>query len=108
MQIDPKREQRRSALIAELRGSVAEVLQRFPGISKIWIIGSVAKPLMFDMRSDMDIVVDGLPKENYFDLFRFLEGRMSSKIDLILLSDITEEDKSILDKKVVIYEKTVV
>ena len=108
MKIDPEREKRRSMLIGQVRGLVPEILKRFPAISKIWIIGSAAKPLFFDMRSDIDLVVDGLPKEKYFDLFLFLESGVASKVDVILLGDIKDKDLPIIEQKVVIYEKATV
>lgn len=57
------------------------------------------------MRSDVDIVVDGIGGDEYFELFRFLENRINSRMDLILLGDIAEKDGGVLDKRVVIYEK---
>lgn len=106
--MDPIREKRRKELIRELKALVPDIVRDYSTVTKIWIIGSVAKPIFFDMRSDIDIVVDGLPKERYFDLYRFLEGRISSKLDLILLNDIEEKDKVVLENKVVVYEKTFV
>jgi len=83
-------------------------IKEFPAVTKIWLIGSIAKPIFFDMRSDVDIVVDGLPAESYFKAYGFFEKRLNSKVDLILYSDIKDKDKKMLDGKVVIYEKTAV
>lgn len=106
MGFDPKREKRRKDIIRQLKELVPKVLKQHPAVSKIWIIGSVATPIFFDMNSDVDIVVDGLPKDKYFDLYRFFEHEIGSELDLILMSDIKAKDKAVLNNKVVIYEKT--
>lgn len=106
MKVDPAREKKRQEVIESVRNAVPDILREFPGLTKIWIVGSVATPLFFDMRSDVDVVVDGLPSGQYFDLYRLLEKRFDVKIDLIDLNDVPEKDRRRFERRIAIYEKT--
>lgn len=106
MKLDPKRANRRKKLIGQVKEILPSVLKRYPTISRVWLVGSIANPIFFDMRSDIDIVIDGLPKEQYFQLMNYLERSLGCELDLIMYGDIEEKNKKVLDKRIVIYEKT--
>lgn len=102
---DSLREGRRQKILKALKGLVPDILKRYESITTIWVVGSIAVPIFFDMRSDVDIVVDGLPKDKYFEMMSYLERQLNEKVDLILMSDLENANKRIIEKRIVIYEK---
>lgn len=88
-----------------MRGSLPEFIGRFEGVEKISIIGSMAKGRFYSTLSDVDILVKGLRKEDYFKAFRFWEDRLGAKIDLIREEEIARKMRCILKHEEVIYEK---
>jgi len=42
------------------------ILYKKYGVSKVYLIGSLAKPEDFHERSDIDLVVEGIPSRLYF------------------------------------------
>ena len=71
----------------------AQVLYGNYGVRKVYLFGSLNEPERFHDRSDIDLVVDGLPPHLYFkalaELWRLLPPGM--ELDLILFEDADSE-----------------
>ncbi len=98
--------QRRNVLLNRLQLASQELPKRFPSIHRIVVIGSLANPIFFSLRSDVDIVIAGLENKHFFEAYLLLE-------DLLDLEDIDlireEEASPLLIQKIeegmVVYEK---
>jgi len=98
--------QRRDVLLDRLQFASEKLSKIFPSIRRIVAIGSLANPIFFSLRSDVDIVIAGLENKYYFEAYLLLE-------DLLELEDIdlirAEEASPLLMKKIeegiVVYEK---
>jgi len=71
----------------------AQVLYEDYGVREVYLFGSLNEPERFHDRSDIDLVVDGLPPRLYFkalaELWRLLPQGM--QLDLIPLEDADSE-----------------
>jgi len=71
----------------------ARALYENYGVRKVYLFGSLGKPERFHDRSDIDLVVDGLPPRLYFkalaELWRLLPEGI--QLDLIPLEDADQE-----------------
>ena len=93
-------------LLDRLQLASQELPKRFPSIHRIVVIGSLANPIFFSLRSDVDIVIAGLENKHFFEAYLLLE-------DLLDLEDIDlireEEASPLLIQKIeegmVVYEK---
>lgn len=95
----------RKSVIADMFVMRNEILKLFPSITRIVLVGSVVSG-GFTPNSDVDIVVNGLLKKDYFNLFGFLGRTLNRKIDLIVEEDLSVADrKHILHKCEVIYDR---
>lgn len=70
----------------------AEAVKKFPSLMRISLVGSIAGG-GFSKNSDVDIVIAGLAKNDYFRLAVFLEKKIGRYIDLIMEEDLSEADK---------------
>lgn len=46
--------------------SAAELLRREYGATRVWVFGSLLRSWAFHVRSDVDLAVEGLPPERFF------------------------------------------
>ena len=71
----------------------AQVLYGNYGVRKVYLFGSLTNPEVFHDRSDIDLVVEGLPPQLYFkalaELWRLLPSGMH--LDLIPFEDADSE-----------------
>ena len=102
---EKKKKEKRDELLRIVRSEVQVFVQKFNSVEEVSIIGSVAKEVFYTTRSDVDILVKGLKKTDYFEAFRFWEDRLPVGIDLIREEEVGEGVKAMLKEKVVIYEK---
>lgn len=76
-----------------LRRSAHISFMRTTGVHKVYLFGSLTNPEVFHDRSDIDLVVDGLPPRLYFkalaELWRLLLSGMH--LDLIPFEDADSE-----------------
>lgn len=94
----------REQVINDTREAVSEIILQFPMITNISLAGSVVRG-NFSEASDVDIVVAGLTKKDYFKLSNLFERRLGRKIDLILEEDLTVESRRhLFASKEVIYD----
>jgi len=53
------------------------------GARRVWLFGSVAKGRMPDFRTDLDLAVEGLPADRYFEAVGVLLSRLPCSLDLV-------------------------
>jgi predicted nucleotidyltransferase len=53
------------------------------GARRVWLFGSLARGRSPDFRSDMDLAVEGLPGDRYFEAVGVLLGRLPCQVDLV-------------------------
>lgn len=53
------------------------------GARRVWVFGSVAKGITPDFRSDLDLAVEGLPGDRYFEAVGVLLDRLPCSLDLV-------------------------
>lgn len=81
----------RDELLISLRSLQGELVQLFPQLNRMSVVGSAAKG-RFSERSDVDIVVAGIKKSDYFSLLKFLESKTHRRVDLIVEEELCKED----------------
>lgn len=87
-----------------LRLEANEIVSKFPSISMIVLSGSIVGG-GFSAESDVDIIISGLKKKDYFSLYNLLEKKLNRKIDLIMDEDLSDQDRAhILKNKEIIYD----
>lgn len=101
-----KKVRQRNDILRKMKEAVPEFLARFDSVEKVAAIGSIAKKEFYCLRSDVDILIKGLKKEDYFEAFRFWEDRLGVQIDLVREEEVTQKIRSILKEEVLIYEKS--
>jgi len=96
-------ESSRSGILDALRQISKELPDTFPSITGLALSGSVVSG-DFTMESDVDVVVTGLKKDEYFKLHNYLEAGLKRNIDLIMEEDLSKKDKEhLLRRKETIY-----
>lgn len=96
----------RNDILEKMKKAVPDFLDCFESVEKVAVIGSVAKKRFYSLHSDVDILIKGLKKEDYFKAFRFWEDNLNTQIDLVREEEVTEKIRSILKDEVIIYEKS--
>lgn len=82
-----EQEVRRKKLLAETREKVRRYFISHPGITEVYLTGSLLQPHRFHRYSDVDIVVEGLPETDYFRTKANLERLLNISVDLIELEN---------------------
>jgi len=108
-----KREEEKMKLLAQkaLKEAkrVAEVLRERYGVRRAVLFGSLAKYLRgtgeFTERSDIDLAVEGLPKEKYFKVLSEINRLSEFEIDLIDLEGCPEFLKRLIEREGIEIEK---
>jgi len=82
---------------------IAEMLRERYGVGKVVLFGSLAKYLRgtgeFTERSDIDLAVEGLPKEEYFKVLSEINRFSEFEIDLIDLEGCPEFLKRLIKRE---------
>ncbi len=95
----------RRAVMAGLRDLASELPKTFPDVTRMVLTGSFAGK-GYSCRSDVDIVITGLKKADYFRFYNVLESRLKRNIDLIMDEDLTDVGRRhILKNMEVIYDR---
>lgn len=98
------REAVRRRIIADIHGIAKALPSMYPSLARIVLTGSVISG-NFTEESDVDIVVSGLRKDDYFSCHSYLESKLGRKIDLIMEDDLSESDKKhVMTKTEIIYD----
>ena len=66
----------------EAADHAAEYLRSL-GARRVWLFGSLAQGCAPDSRSDIDLTVEGLPEDRYFEAVGVLLGQMPCSVDLV-------------------------
>lgn len=100
-----KNEALRRDILAELRKIAKELPKAFPDVTRMVLAGSFAGKNC-SSRSDVDIVIAGLKKKDYFRFYNILESRLKRNIDLIMDDDLADEGRRhILRNMEVLYDR---
>jgi len=91
-------ENRRTRAIREAE-KIARFLGEIEGVTRVVGIGSAFDPDSFSMRSDIDLVVMGLPKDKYFTTLGQIMTHTDFEVDLIPFEDARELLKSRVAKE---------
>lgn len=83
-------ERRRAKIAACLKEATKRLTTRFPTVTRVAVVGSFLTPYLFRADSDVDIVVRGLSRTNYFDALFLLERELRIPVDLIREEEIPE------------------
>jgi uncharacterized protein len=76
-------EQQRTQLLDRARDVATELKRRF-GVKRVIIFGSVASAEWFTADSDVDLAVEGLSADNFWEAWRLAEEIINSRpVDLI-------------------------
>jgi predicted nucleotidyltransferase len=82
-----------------------EFRQKFPTVTQLSLVGSFIQPEFFSKYSDLDFLVTGLPKEEYFNAYLFIESKIKRPIHLICEEEIPQNLRKKFSKRRVLYEK---
>ena len=73
----------RERLLTVVRGVAAELKIRF-GVRRVFLIGSLAREECFSAHSDIDLALEGLTGDEYWDAWRLIEEMIAGRpVDLI-------------------------
>lgn len=78
---------------------IAGYLREIYGCGDIYLIGSLLEKDRFSEKSDIDLVVKGLPQERYFHILAEIRDITDFSIDIIPYEDANELVKDIVDKE---------
>jgi len=73
----------------------AEILYSDFKVKSVYLVGSLTRPGKYHLRSDIDLLVEGLPAEKYIKALSVCSRQLppDQTIDLIRLEDLTEEER---------------
>ena len=94
----------REKLLEKVRDVCMEAVEKFPTLTKISLTGSIVGK-GFSKKSDVDIVVAGLNKRDYFSLVCLFENKIERHVDLIMEDDLSKMDREhIFKNRKVVYD----
>lgn len=102
---EKSKKRRRLEIIEKVRESAPLFLERFPDVTEIALVGSVAKERFYTSKSDADILLTGLNNRDYFKAHKFWDDVLKMDIDLIRREEIDKKREYILKDRLVIYER---
>jgi len=75
-----------------LAGEMAGLVRAVAGVRRVWLVGSLVEKDRFHARSDIDLVVEGLPGERYMEVLTEIYDRLPSgwDLDLIRIEELPE------------------
>ena len=86
--------------LLNLVNQAANMLKRKYNARKIILFGSLAHKAWFNESSDVDLAVDGLPSDDYWQAWRDVEDIINDRrIDFVDISDIAEPIKDIIESE---------
>lgn len=78
---------------------IAVYLREKYGCGEIYLIGSILDKERFNLKSDIDFVIKGLPKDRYFYILAEIRDITGMAIDIIPYEDANELIKNIVEKE---------
>ena len=100
-----KKRVQQASLLQTVKKATPEFRNRFKTVHHLGLVGSFAKKGFYSLRSDLDILVGGLKKDDYFKAFLFWERRLPVAIDLIREEEAGEHLKFLSRHEVILFEK---
>jgi len=99
-----KRERCRLEALTAIRRAVHAVVVSYPAVRRVTLFGSVTRPGAFRPDSDIDVGVEGLDTEAWFDLWRDLERAAPGwTLDVRLLKPDDHFSERVRQRGMVIY-----
>ncbi len=81
-ELSPAVQKERERLLILVREAAAQLKSRF-SVRRIVLIGSLAQDAAFTARSDVDLAVEGLVGDDYWEAWRLVEDIVNRPVDLI-------------------------
>ncbi len=78
---------------------IAGYLRERYGCEEIYLIGSILEKEQFSEKSDIDLVIKGLPKDRYFYILAEVRDITDFPIDIIPYEDASELIRNIVKKE---------
>lgn len=89
-QLTPAERSAREQLLARVRDAAA-ALKRIDGVRRVILFGSLANATWFKMDSDVDVAIEGLAKDAFWDAWRLLEDSIfDHPVDLVEIETASE------------------
>ena len=83
--------------LLNLVNQAADVLRQKYNVKRIILFGSLAHRAWFNESSDVDLAVEGLPSDNYWQAWREVEDIITDrKIDFVDMCEVSESIKNII------------
>jgi predicted nucleotidyltransferase len=93
-----KEKRLKEELIGRIRNAATTLKSKF-GAKRVILFGSLAHAGWFVEDSDVDLVVEGVPSEKYWQAWKFLEESISDRpVDLIDIETAGESLKRAIDR----------
>lgn len=102
---EAEEEQYRAAIASRLRPATEELVRQFPAVTQVAVIGSFCAPSLFRRDSDVDIVVRGLSRADYFVALFLLERLLQVPVDLLREEEIPASLRAHMKDAVVLYAR---
>ena len=88
----------RGALVDRVRRAAQEIKTRYEGC-RVLLFGSLSHGQWFDATSDVDVAVEGLDGEAYWDAWEVLETHLSNRaVDLVALETASDSLRQAIER----------
>ncbi|MDI3548438.1 MAG: uncharacterized protein PWR10_2090 [Halanaerobiales bacterium] len=87
-----------------LQKSLIEITNRFPAIKKIIIFGSYLND-RFNKNSDLDLYIEEITGEDFYNIKRILEDKLEIDVDIYTQTDSQEFIDKIKERGEILYER---
>lgn len=79
---------------------IAKILKNKYGAETIIVFGSMTEKNRFHKRSDIDLAVEGIPDEKFYEAYGEITGKLSDfKVDLVDIKDCKKSLLSAIEKE---------
>ena len=97
-ELTPEEQQERRQLLTQVREAAAMLKQRF-AVRRVVLFGSLAHASRFFPKSDVDLAVEGLLSEDYWEVWRLVEEFIGGRpVDFIAIEDARESLRHAIDR----------
>ena len=97
-ELTPTQRREREQLLDRIREAAAELKARF-GARRVVLFGSLAHAAWFTLDSDVDIAVEGLASEDYWDAWRLVEEVVGDRpVDFVEIETVRESLRRAIER----------
>ncbi len=97
-ELTPEERQERKRLLAKVREAVAMLKTRF-GVRRVILFGSLAHESWFSPGSDVDLAIEGLSSEDYWQAWRSVEEIIRDRpVDFVEIEDAGESLRRAIER----------